>query len=86
MVEIATGLSSNTSYILAVHATNPRGRSATVYVGGRTSAEPSPLSTLKVGMGGYYKLTGQVKRHNSPARAGSNYHVSVYIYSINRNM
>ena len=29
---------------------------------------------------------GQNKRHNSPARAGTNYHVSVSIYSIYRNL
>ena len=39
----AVGLSPNTSYILAVHATNDKGRSASVYIGGHTEGWGPPM-------------------------------------------
>ena len=39
----AVGLNPNTSYILAVHATNDKGRSASVYIGGHTEGWGPPM-------------------------------------------
>jgi len=44
---VAGGLSPNTSYILAVHATNDKGRSASVYIGGHTEGWGPPMPATR---------------------------------------